>query len=79
MDKQILSDAKADLTSPTPCGNDLSLPYPLNENKKYKPSYISHIMMDFHIILSMGPQWAIQLNLLSSTNSTQLNELKSAN
>ena len=38
-DKQLLSDAKADPTSPTPCGNDLLLPYALNENKKYKPSY----------------------------------------
>ena len=41
VDKQLLNDAKADPTLPTPCGYDLSLPYQLNENKKYKPSYQS--------------------------------------
>ena len=61
VDKQLLSDAKADPTSPTPCGNDLLLPYPLNENKKYKPSYQS-FYNGFPQIFSVGPQWVIQLN-----------------
>ena len=61
VDKQFLSDAKADPTLPTPCGNDLSLPYQLNEKKKYKPSYQS-FYNGFPQIFSVGPQWVIQLN-----------------
>ena len=52
VDKQLLSDAKADPTLPTPCGNDLLLPNLI----------ISHFIMDLHKIFSVGPQWVIQLN-----------------
>ena len=61
VDKQLLSDAKVDPTSPTPCGNDLLLPYPLNEKKNIN-LHISHFIMDLHRIFSVGPQWVIQLN-----------------
>ena len=60
VDKQLLSDAKADSTLPTPCGNGLSLPYQLNENKKYKPLY-QLFYNGFPQIVSVGPQWVIQL------------------
>ena len=61
VDKQLLNDAKADPTLPAACGNDLSLPYQLNENKKYKPSYQS-FYNGFPQFFSVGPQWVIQLN-----------------
>ena len=45
-------------TLPTPSGLDLSWPsHPIKTNT-YKPSYHGQILVDFHEIFSIGPQYA---------------------